>query len=525
MKIEITNLNKIIDAGGNKNILDKLLENDIEINNFCNGKGTCGKCKFKLLEGQVSSLTDSEISLLSDDEKRNKTRLACLTYPKTDIKIQVDSPKSNIKVLDQGIKSDFKMVLKKGYGLAIDIGTTTLAAYLVDLSTGEIIDKDSAINSQSKYGLDVMTRISFEYENENGIRLLQEEIIKSLNKIINNLSQRNNIGKGLIKEVVIAANTTMLHMLVGKDARPLGKYPYKAEFLQGLKINSRDIGLNLDAILYTLPNVSAFVGSDIVAGVYLTELKDKKDTLFIDIGTNGEIVLKAKDKLYCCSTAAGPALEGMNIECGMRAESGAIEAINLGKDEISLITIENDAPLGICGSGLLSAVSQIVDNDLVNKRGRIIDPKKLEDTDYRKKYIKENKEGKRYIVLDEQNNVFLSQKDIRQVQLAKGAILSGFITLLKRENMELTDLNSVIIAGGFGSHLKKEDITGVGILPKQASDLINYVGNSSLIGAYMALMNNEIINEMEKLSEEIQYIELSTTENYERTFAKAMQFN
>jgi hypothetical protein len=314
-------------------------------------------------------------------------------------------------------------------------------------------------------------------------------------------------------------------MLVGKDARSLGKYPYKAEFLQGLKINSKDIGLNLDAILYTLPNVSAFVGSDIVAGVYLTELKDKEDTLFIDIGTNGEIVLKAKDRLYCCSTAAGPALEGMNIECGMRAESGAIEAINLGKDEISLITIENDAPLGICGSGLLSAVSQIVDNDLVNKRGRIIDPKKLEDTDYRKKYIKENKEGKRYIVLDEQNNVFLSQKDIRQVQLAKGAILSGFITLLKRENMELTDLNSVIIAGGFGSHLKKEDITGVGILPKEVENLISYVGNSSLIGAYIALMNDEIKNQMQDLSSQIEYIDLSTSENYDKTFARSMQFN
>lgn len=524
MQIEIVNLEKKITAN-EKNILFNLLENNIAINNFCNGKGTCGKCKIKVLEGELNPLTKSEKNLLSDEQLKENIRLACLSQAKTDVKIEIYKNKSNIKVLDQGIKSDFEMIYKNGYGLAVDIGTTTLVTYLVDLSNGEIIDKISAINSQSKYGLDVMTRISFEYENENGKELLQEEIIKSLNQMIYDLSNKNNMPKDLIKEIVVAANTTMLHMLVGKDARSLGKYPYKAEFLQGLKINSKDIGLNLDAILYTLPNVSAFVGSDIVAGVYLTELKYKKDTLFIDIGTNGEIVLKAKDKLYCCSTAAGPALEGMNIECGMRAESGAIEAINLGKDEISLITIENDAPLGICGSGLLSAVSQIVDNDLVNKRGRIIDPKKLEDTDYRKKYIKENKEGKRYIVLDEQNNVFLSQKDIRQVQLAKGAILSGLITLLKRENMELTDLNSVIIAGGFGSHLKKEDITGVGILPKEVENLISYVGNSSLIGAYIALMNDEIKNQMQDLSSQIEYIDLSTSENYDKTFARSMQFN
>lgn len=524
MKIEITNLNKIIDADGNKNILDNLLENDVEINNFCNGKGTCGKCKFKLLEGQVSSLTDSEISLLSDDEIKNKTRLACLSYPKTDIKIQVNSPKSNIKILDQGIKSDFKMVFKKGYGLAIDIGTTTIAAYLVDLSTGEIINKDSAINSQSKYGLDVMTRISFEYENENGIRLLQEEIIKSLNKIINNLSQKNNIAKELIKEVVIAANTTMLHMLVGKDSRPLGKYPYKTEFLKSLSLNASDLGLDITSRVYTLPNVSAFVGSDIVAGVYLTELQDKKDTLFIDIGTNGEIVLKTKDKLYCCSTAAGPALEGMNIECGMRAQSGAVEEIILNENQISLKTIDNEIPIGICGSGLLSAVSQIVSHGLVNKRGRILDPNKLDKDDYRRKYIRENDKGKRYVILDDKNNIFLSQKDIRQVQLAKGAILSGFTTLLKRENMEISDLNSVIIAGGFGSHLKREDITGVGILPKEAKNLISYVGNSSLIGAYIALMNDQIRQDMQVLSSQIEYIDLATSENYDIRFAKAMQF-
>ena len=266
------------------------------------------------------------------------------------------------------------------------------------------------------------------------------------------------------------------------------------------------------------------MGSDIVAGVYLTDLKNQKNTLFVDIGTNGEIVLKTKDKLYATSTAAGPALEGMNISCGMRAESGAIDSLKIQNEKINFSTIDNKKPRGICGSGLLSLVSQIIEKDFVNKRGRILDPEKLEKDDYRKNFIREDENKKRIIILDSKENIYISQKDIRQVQLAKGAILSGFLILLEKENIEIKDLNSVIIAGGFGSHLKKEDLTGVGILPKNIEKKIRYVGNSSLIGAYMALMNENIIKEMEDLSQNITYLDLATSKNYERKFAKAMQF-
>lgn len=524
MQIEIVNLDIKIEAG-KKSILESIAENNIEINNFCNGRGNCGKCKVKILQGDLNPLTKAEENLLSDDEIKENIRLACLTYPKTDIKIFTENNKSDIKVLDQGQIPEFKMNYRQGFGLALDIGTTTLAMNLINLENGNILDKISAINPQSKYGLDVMTRISYEFENENAIKNLQAIIIQSINEMLDEMCKKNNLAREDIKQMIVAANTTMLHMLLGEDARSIGKYPYKTAFVKTQAVLAEDLGIDLKAKIYTLANVSAFVGSDIVAGVYLIDLKNKKNTLFIDIGTNGEIVLKTKEKLYCCSTAAGPALEGMNIECGMRAESGAIERVKISDEKIYIKSIGGAKAKGLCGSGLLSAVSEIIKNDFVNKRGRIVDPAKLKASDYRKKYIKEDEKKGRIIILDEDANIYLSQKDIRQVQLAKGAILSGFITLLKAENMEISDLNSVIIAGGFGSHLKKEDITGVGILPKQASDLINYVGNSSLIGAYMALMNNEIINEMEKLSEEIQYIELSTTENYERTFAKAMQFN
>lgn len=524
MKIKINKQNKEILSHG-ENILSSLIENKVDINNFCNGRGTCGKCKVKILKGNISSLRSEEKSLLSPAEQNANIRLACLTYPKTDIEISIESKKSDIKVLDQGQIPKFKMDYRTGFGLALDIGTTTLAMNLINLSNGEILDKISSINPQSKYGLDVMTRITYEYENEKGILHLKNAIVDTINQMIKELCQNNQVAGESIKQMLVAANTTMLHMLLGKDARSLGKYPYKAEFLSTQRLLANEIGIDLKARLITLANVSAFVGSDIVAGVYLTDLKNKKNTLFIDIGTNGEIVLKTKDKLYCCSTAAGPALEGMNIECGMRAESGAIERVKISDEKIFIETIGGEKSKGICGSGLLSAVSQVVANEFVNKRGRIVDPDKLAVNDFRKKYIKEDEKKGRIIILDEKSKIYLSQKDIRQVQLAKGAILSGFVTLLKAENMEISDLNSVIIAGGFGSHLKKEDIIGVGILPKEAENMITYVGNSSLIGAYMALMNNKIIDQIENLSKEIYYVELSTTENYERTFAKSMQFN
>lgn len=523
MKIEIENLNKIIDSKG-KNILESLLANNIKIDNFCNGKGTCGKCKIKVLKGELNPISLAEKSLLTDDEIKNGIRLACLTFPKSDLRIKTINNDLDFKILDYGEIPDFEMKFEKGFGLALDIGTTSLAMYLVDLSNGEIIDKISSINSQVKYGLDVMTRISFEYENENGKNLLQEEITKSINNLIDELVNKNEIERSQIKKLVIGANTTMLHMLVGVDAKSLGKFPYKAKFLNSLILDSKDLGLNISAKIQTIPNISAFVGSDVVAGIFLTDLKNQKNTLFIDIGTNGEIVLKTKDKLYATSTAAGPALEGMNISCGMRAESGAIDSVKIQDENINFSTIDNKKPRGICGSGLLSSVSQIIEKDFVNKRGRIVDPKKLEKDDYRKNFIREDEKRKRIIILDQKENIYISQKDIRQVQLAKGAILSGFLILLEKENIEIKDLNSVIIAGGFGSHLKKEDLTGVGILPKNIEKKIRYVGNSSLIGAYMALMNENIIKEMEDLSQNITYLDLATSKNYERKFAKAMQF-
>ncbi|MDU5223992.1 ferredoxin [Finegoldia magna] len=521
MKIRINNLNRTIELEDDKsyNLMNALLENDIYIDNSCNGKLTCGKCKIKVVEGNVNEITDTEKRLLKKEEIENGIRLSCAVTMSGDVVVETLSENSSIDVLDSGDMPEFEKQYRDGYGICVDIGTTTVCMNLVDLKTGDIIAKNSALNAQTKYGLDVLTRITFEFENENAAKILQHSIVSSMNKLIDKMIVESKIDRKDIKEVDIAANTTMIHMLLGVDARSLGKFPYKPVFTEAKSVMCEDIGLNLDAKLYTLPNVSAYIGADIVAGAYVTDMRNRENTLFIDIGTNGEIVLKTNDKLYCCSCAAGPALEGMNIKCGMRAEQGAIEDVLIDGSNVKLQTIGDKPAKGICGSGILAVISEIVRNKIVNKRGRIIDPNSVDD--FRKDLVRIVDNKREVMMTDE---LVITQSDIRQVQLAKGAILSGFIKLLDEEGLDISDLNECIVAGQFGSHLKPSSIVGVGILPYEIESKISYVGNSSLIGAYMCLMNDKIKEEMSVLAEDMNYIELSMTKDYEKIFAKAMEF-
>lgn len=413
------------------------------------------------------------------------------------------------------------------YGIAVDIGTTTVIASLVNLRTGEEVDSEADINSQKNFGQDVLTRITYVIENEEeGTLELQRSIVGLLNRLIDTLSRRNSINKNRIYMISIAANSTMMHMLLGVDSISLGKSPYAQIFSRAKNINASDIGLNSMsnfARLNTLPSVSSYIGPDIVAGAYVANLHNaKNNTLFIDIGTNGEIVLSNKGKLISCSCAAGPALEGMNISAGMRAADGAIEEVIIHEDSIELEIIGDKKPRGLCGSGILAAVREMLKHGLVNRRGNIIKPETIDEDDFRHKYIKvENK--KRSVEIAK--GIRITQGDIRQVQLAKSAILSGFIALVQDAGLEMSDLDEVIVAGQFGSHLPAESLVGTGILPKDVEDKITYIGNSSKTGAYLSLVSMDSRKEMDNLSKEIDYMELSVSEGYERLFVDCSRFN
>lgn len=511
-----------------KSILEILVSHKIFINNPCNGKGICGKCKIKIINGKVSLFTSTEQKFLSEKEIKEGIRLACLTYLYGSATIEIIDKEKRGDVLVDSFTRDFvKDNMMNGLGIAVDIGTTTVVAELIDLSNGSAIANASMINPQKQYGLDVLTRITYENENgDEGIRNLKDAIIDGLNVLLHNLINKTKRKNDEIRKIVISANCTMMHMLLGIDARSIGRYPYKPAFVESKIVNARALGLDVgdETICICLPHVSSFIGADIVSGIYVCDLKKiKGNVLFIDIGTNAEIVLNANGRLISCSCAAGPALEGMNISQGMRAENGAIEDVVIDGDNVSVKTIGNEKPEGLCGSGILAVIKELIRNKIIKKNGAFIKKEDLEDGDFRINRIQIIDKKKEYVI-DREAKVSITQSDIRQVQLAKGAILSGFVALLNKCNIDMVSLDKVLVAGQFGAHLPAESIVGVGILPKEIKDKISYVGNVSKAGAYITLMSKNALKEMDDLSKEVEYLELADTDDYEKIFVKSMEF-
>ena len=411
------------------------------------------------------------------------------------------------------------------YGIAIDIGTTTVVTALIDMLTGKELADSSMINAQKHFGLDVLTRITYEMEHpKEGVQALKEAIVASINEMIADVCGQTGVKKEQIYEVSVGANCTMMHMLLGVDALSIGKSPYAPMFVKAKDIEAEEIGIHASrgARLYCLPSGSSYIGADIVAGAYVCELhKADENVLFIDIGTNGEIVFSDHGRLLSCSCAAGPALEGMNISSGMRAAEGAIEDVEIKEDGVKLKIIGNADPIGVCGSGILAVVKELVRTGLVRKDGAFIKLKNLEETDYRYPMIEMDGIKRQFKMTED---LKITQGDVRQVQLAKGAILSGFYALLKKAGKEMSELDKVMIAGQFGAHLPADSLIGTGILPAEVKDKLVYVGNSSKTGAYMALLSGQVKREMEELAHHMDYMELGATEGYERLFADCLMF-
>ena len=578
-----------------KSLLEILLENDVFVNNPCNGKGTCGKCRVKLVGGQGFDISDTERRLLPQGDLDQGIRLSCLIDPTEDLSVELVHKERKHEVLTTGIMPDFEFApetrkqtvfvhrptledqtpfedqiceqlgvqaialdvlaeaslvpgdwtavlhgnqvirLEPGdttgslYGVAIDIGTTTVVCELVDLATGERMANASQINAQKVFGLDVLTRITYELEHpDNGVANLQKVMVKSINGMIGEICAETGIARTSIYELTVGANCTMMHMLLGVDARCIGKAPFAPAFARAKDLPAASIGIDVapGARMYALPHVSAYIGADIVAGAYVCELeKEPGNVLFIDIGTNGEIVLSSHGELLSCSCAAGPALEGMNISAGMRAAEGAIEEIKVTESGNEIQIIGNTEPAGLCGSGILAVMRELLRCGFVRKNGAFVKLAKLDEGDWRRERIVEDEDGKRaFILTEEPERLLVTQGDVRQVQLAKGAILSGFVALLNKAGISMDDLDKVVIAGQFGAHLTPNSITGTGILPPEVEDRIIYAGNTSKTGAYMALMSADVKRDMERLAHKMDYMELGATENYERLFSDCLMF-
>lgn len=409
----------------------------------------------------------------------------------------------------------------EAYGIAVDIGTTTVVVYLYNLLTGREIIARSITNPQSPYGADVITRINYIHKNgEIGLSELQDKIVAGINSIIEEICFDTSLSYFNIYKACIAGNPTMIQLFLGIDPSYLDKAPYIPVLRDVISFKGRESGLkiNPEAIIQILPAVSAYVGADITAGILATGMDRARGIkLLIDIGTNGEIVLGNRDRMISCSAAAGPAFEGANIERGMRAQLGAIHNININEKGVKFDVFGDGVPLGLCGSGLIDLVAQLRELDLLNNDGKF----NLENTaEVSSGFSKLNNQN----VFSIAGDVYVSQKDIRELQLAKGAIRAGIEILLKEYHISLEDIEQVYLAGSFGNFLRKESVKRTGIIPDIKLSKIKSAGNTAGLGVKLCLLNRYKLKQVQKFTEKVEYLELSYRPDFNDEFIKQLAF-
>lgn len=420
-------------------------------------------------------------------------------------------------------------------GLAVDIGTTTVAGYLTDLNTGEVLATESMMNPQVSYGEDVMSRITYCMLNEeDGLKELQETIVEGLNTIAKNAAKRVNLAPEDISEMTIVGNTAMHHILLGINPEYIGLAPFAPALHNSVDIKAERFGIQIlpSGNIHILPIEAGFVGADNVGCLIAdTPHKRKKMTLLIDIGTNGELILGNKDKLISCSCATGPALEGAQIEFGIRAAPGAIENLRVDKKtlEPTFKVIGNDKwsdgqtdmqAKGICGSGIIDAISEMFKAGIIKKNGQINTELKSPRIRMAGKMPEYVIAGKHETAIDE--DIVINQKDVRAIQLAKGALYSGALIMMRK--LGIKQFDRLAIAGAFGNHIDKFQAMVMGMYPDCDLNKVEFVGNAAGDGARIVLLNVDKRREANTLARKVEYIELALEEDFNDRFGEAMQF-
>ena len=412
------------------------------------------------------------------------------------------------------------------YGLAVDIGTTSVVVCLVNLITNEVIEKASSGNAQIKYGADVINRIVFAVR-KNNIDLMKKAIVDdTLNPLIESIYEKTGIDKDNVIRVVISGNTTMSTLFLGIYPDYLRLEPYIPPYLKSPKLMGENVGLNVNesALVYLSPNVASYIGGDITAGVLSAGIwTSEENTLFIDLGTNGEIVFGNKDFMMCCACSAGPAFEGGGISCGMRASAGAIEKVNINKDTLDPeLTIIGDCdPVGICGSGIIDLICQMLIKGVIDRRGKI-----QRDIENKRVRFNEHDIGEYILAFKDdykelENDLIINEVDIDNFIKAKGAIYSGASVLIESLGMDFEVIDKVYIAGGIGNNLDIENSILIGLLPDVDRSKFQYIGNSSLVGSYLTLISSDARHKLEEIASQMTYVELSVYPTYMDEFISA----
>ncbi len=419
----------------------------------------------------------------------------------------------------------------KTYGMAFDIGTTTVAGYGLDLETGRTLNVDSRENPQGKFGADVVSRIKHVREDEDGLDQLQSEIIRAINDLVQEFADARNIEKENIYRATFVGNNIMLHLLAGVDPTNLDQAPYIPAFTDPQWFDADELGVKINpkGKLVLLPSLAGYVGADVMAGILQTGMhKSDELSLLVDIGTNGEMVLGNRDKMYSASTAAGPAFEGANIEQGMTARAGAISHVSIDEEgQLKLEVIKDKKPIGLCGSGIVDTVGELIKAGLMGEKGGIVSANSEtfgSSIDSLEDRLIEIDGEKAFRLHVDDNHVFVKQQDVREVQLAKGAVRAGIDILLEEFGAEAEDIDRVYLAGAFGNYLRKENVMRIGVLPKIDLDKIVSVGNAAGQGGKLALINRDKMEEVNRIASNVEYIELSFRSDFTEKFMSAMSF-
>lgn len=482
----------------------------IYLDSVCGGKGTCKKC-------QVS---------VTDESGHTEVCLACEYYPKGNLQVMLanvlDSTKRKGQLLY--LLKGFRCTASarrftEGYGLAFDIGTTTVVGILWDYEKNELVDVAAESNPQSCYGADVISRILYASESAGNLQRIHGAIIDCMNQMIERFITKDTLPREAVRYVTVVGNTTMSHLFLCLNPFNLARAPFTPEFSGPVEGMAAGIGLCLgpDVKFLLLPNIAGHVGSDITAGILASKMvSPAKNNIMIDIGTNGEIVCSAKGKVFVCSTAAGPAFEGAAIQHGMRAVNGAIEYVEATLNGFAVRTIGDLPAVGICGSGVIDAAAAFLKKGIVNAKGKLSrsagDPDLLAGS---REYI---------LARNGDKNITLTQNDIREVQLAKGAMRAGMEVLLAEAGLAWEDVDHFYIAGAFGSYVNIESSVTIGLLPDIPRKKIVNIGNAAGVGALMALISKTAARRAVKLAKSARHIELSNLPRFEDEYYKHLLF-
>ncbi len=602
MEIKILN-GKTLTSEPGKSVYQTLRDNGVYLVASCGGKGVCGKCRVKVLEGKYRTESATK---LKKKEIGGKVVLACTTFPEENIHIEIpedsrlvigdkiavsksksflDFLKSEEPTLTPPVRKIMLMLLPpsiednisdlervkrslsehsieemrfshgfvqsmakalrqhnwsahltyteyfeaisivspervKHYGLAVDIGTTTVVVYLVDCTDGTLLDTGVTYNSQMRHGDDVITRIVHATEG-GALQELRNAVVNDINGLLNLMMERNHISRDDIDCAVISGNTTMVQLFWGLDPSSIREEPYipTVNAYPLWRAGTAKLLINHQAPVYTVPCVGSYVGGDITAGLLASKMhRNPEVALFMDIGTNGEIVVGNNEWLITAATSAGPCFEGSGIRHGMRATDGAIESVKIDPTtfDVTLGVIGNTQPTGICGSGMIDAISEFFFAGIIDQKGKF-------SRDLNTDRIRYEEEGPEFVLHHgEIKDIVLSEVDIENILRAKAAIYAGMSVLLKEVGLSLDTVERIYIAGGFGNYLNVERAIMIGMLPDMPKEKFSFIGNTSIAGAYLCLLSEKMRREAEDIAMKMTYIELSVSHGFMDEYMSAL---